>query len=316
VSTPTLAPVTTPTQTPTPVTTPTQTPAPTGWPDATNTGPNTACSNLPAVSSPNPTGDGSSYTTNVRTDGTVIQNINLTGSLDIYANNVTVQNVCITSKNWWGINQRAGYTGLKVLHVTIVGVPGQGLNNGGEDYGVSLSGGTAGVPTSNEIGWSNISQFGEGLSLGTGYVHDNYLHDNQAYMPLCGSGPCSYYNHDNALISSGSNGLDIEHNTFWNPLTPAQGASGSVGLFNDSGTITNTTLNNNLIAGGAYSLYPGGGSTSSNLKITNNKFSTKYWSGGGYYGPDATSYWNTGNGNVWSGNVWADSANAGKPVNP
>jgi hypothetical protein len=295
------------------VSTPTQTPAPTGWPDATNTGPNTACSNLPAASSPNPTGDGSSYTTNVRTDGAVIQNLNLTGSLDIYANNVTVQNVCITSKNWWGINLRSGYTGLKVLHVTLVGAPGQGLDNGGEDYGVSVNGGTAGVPSSVEIGWSNISGFGENLSLGTGYVHDNY---SQSYIPECGSSICSYHFHANALISDGSNGLDIEHNTFLNPLTPAQGASGSVGLFNDSGTITNTTLNNNLIAGGAYSIYPGGGSTSANLKITNNKISTKYWSGGVYYGPDATSYWNTGSGNVWSGNAWADGPNAGKSLTP
>ncbi|MHA6758525.1 hypothetical protein [Streptacidiphilus sp. PAMC 29251] len=120
-----------------------------GWPDAHSTGPRIGLK-------PHRTG-----ALSIATDGAVISGWDITGSLDIYANNVTVIDSRITSTNWWGINLRKGFSGLRVLHTTIVGVPGKGLDNGGEDYAVSNMGGS-----SVEVGWNDISGYGDMLSMG------------------------------------------------------------------------------------------------------------------------------------------------------
>lgn len=275
------------------------------WPNCTNTGV-PAGLNLRNLNSPDPTGNGNSTATTITKSGTVISGVNLTGSIDVYANNVTIENSRINARNWWGINLRTGYSGLRVLHCTIIGLPGKGPDNGAEDYGVSSAGGQV------EIGWSDISEFGDAISLGTGDIHDNYVHNLQSFIPA----GASTYNHDDALISDGGSGLTIDHNTMLDQFSPQKGASASIGLFNDGSPVTNVTVHDNFIAGGAYALYPGGGSSSKNIVITDNVFSTIYWSGGGYYGPDASSYWHTGSGNTWSGNVWADGPKAGREVQP
>lgn len=269
-----------------------------GFPDATNTGP-VGCTTYKAMSG----------NIKVTTNGTTYNCVKMTGSFDVYANNVTIENSIITSSNWWGINLRGGYSGLKVLHNSITGDVGHGPDNGGEDYAVSAAG---------EIGYNNISEFGDAISVGEGNIHDNYVHDLQSYIPICGSGICSYYQHTDDVIADGNNKnpLTINHNTLFNQMSTAKGASASIGLFADFGPVVDTTVNDNLIAGGAYALYPGGGATSKNIIVTNNHFSTLYWPGSGVYGPDATSYWHTGGGNQWSGNIWDDGTNAGKTVNP
>jgi hypothetical protein len=240
--------------------------------------------------------------TSIKDDGAVISGWDLHGSLDVYANNVTVTDCRITSSNWWGVNLRPGFTGLHVTHCAITGVPGAGPDHGGEDYAVSnMSDGSI------EIGWSNISQFGNALSMGHGNIHDNYVHDLSAFINQSGG-----WQHVDALISNGGDtgGLVIRHNTLLNQTHAEQGASAALGLFADTGSVSNTTVDGNWLAGGAYALYAGGNG-STNIKVTNNVFSTQFWPGCGIYGPVA--YWNPGGaGNVWSGNVTSD----GKPVNP
>jgi cell division septation protein DedD len=262
-----------------------------GFPDASNTGVPTGTT-LKAESG----------NISIDDDNTVIDGVDLTGSLDIYANNVTIENSRITSSNWWGINLRAAYSGLKILHCTIIGVPGKGPDNGGEDYGVSNMG-----DGDLEVAYSNISEFGNELSMGNGNLHDNYVHDTQQFINLGHE-----YQHTDNIISDGANiaPLIIRHNTLINESPIDKGASASVGLFADDGPVQNTTVDNNWIAGGAYALY-GGNTGSSNIKITNNIFSTQIFPNCGYYGPVA--YWfPSGSGNIFSGNTFAD----GTPVTP
>jgi hypothetical protein len=272
------------------------------WPGPDNTGP-TGCASYTVM-----TGD-----TEITTAGTVIDCAKVTGSFDVYASNVTIENSFITSSNWWGVNLRDPYTNLQLLHDTIMGVVGQGPDNGGEDYGISDD--SSGSITA---AYNNISEFGEGLSFGQGTIEDNYIHDLQQYTPLCGSSPCGYFAHTNAWISDGGNTgpMLAEHNTFYNWMDANQGGSGSVSMFSDGGAVTDQTVTDNLIAGGGYCVYPGGGSTSSGVVITDNYFSTVFFGGCGSFGPDATSYWHTGSGNEWSGNVWADGPDVGQPVSP
>jgi hypothetical protein len=256
--------------------------------------------------SPAPSGDGDDTVTEIRQSGTVIKNVELTGSIDVYANNVTIEDSVIKSRNWWGINLREGFHNLRIVHCTIVGLPGAGPDNGYENYGVSSGG------TNVEVGWSNISGFGDAISLGSGNIHDNYVHDLQSFI----AAHYTYYNHDDDVISNGGSGLSIQHNTLLDQLTPQKGASSAIGLYDDFGKVTNVSVVNNFLAGGAFTLYPAS-LTSAHIRITGNVFSSMYWPKGGYYGPVDTSYWDaTGTGNKWSGNSWADGSRKGRPVTP
>ncbi|MFF0091990.1 hypothetical protein ACFYSF_18830, partial [Streptomyces canus] len=261
-----------------------------GFPNAGTTGPRTRLK-------PRAAGNMS-----VTTDGTVIRGQDITGSLDVYANNVTVIDSRITSTNWWGINLRPGYHGLRVLHTTITAVPGKGPDNGGVDYAVSNMG-----SSSIEVGWCDISVFGNALSMGQGNLHDNYVH---GLVPFRNNG--GEWQHTDAVISGGgSNGtLVIRHNTLLNPVPVDQGASAAVGLFADTGHVSNTVIDGNLLAGGAYALY-GGGDGATGITVTNNVFSTRYHRYSGVYG--AVTAWNAGGaGNVWRGNRFSD----GTPITP
>ncbi|MFI8965800.1 hypothetical protein ACIGO8_27235 [Streptomyces sp. NPDC053493] len=266
-------------------------PAACGFPHAGSTGPRTA------ALTPQNTGNAA-----IRTDGTVIKGWDITGSLDIYANDVTVVDSRITSTNWWGINLRPGYSGLRVLHTTITAVPGKGPNNGGSDYAVSNM-----STSSVEVAFCDVSVFGDALSMGQGNLHDNYVHDIEPFKNLDGQ-----WQHTNAVISNGGGKgrLIIRHNTLLNPTPVDQGASAAVGLFADSAPVTNTLVDDNWLAGGAYALYAGG-KDSSGIEVTDNVFSPQYHPNGGKYG--AVAYWNpTGRGNVWRGNRMAN----GTPVVP
>ncbi|MET9962232.1 hypothetical protein ABZ128_24780 [Streptomyces sp. NPDC006326] len=261
-----------------------------GFPDAHSTGPRTALER-------HDTGNMS-----VRTDGTVIRGWDIRGSLDVYANDVTVIDSRITSANWWGINLRPGFSGLRVLHTTITAVPGKGPDNGGVDYAVSNMGGS-----SIEVGWCDVSVFGNALSMGQGDLHDNYVHDLAAFRNQGGE-----WQHTDAVISGGGNKgrLTVRHNTLLNPVAVDRGASAALGLFADTGAVSSVVVDGNWLAGGAYALY-GGGPGATGIQVTDNVFSTQYHPASGAYGPVAA--WNAqGAGNVWRGNRMSD----GRPVVP
>ncbi|MBT2543267.1 hypothetical protein J7E99_21840 [Streptomyces sp. ISL-44] len=261
-----------------------------GFPDAKSTGPRIALE-------PHDTGNMS-----VKKDGTVIKGWDIRGSLDVYANDVTVIDSRITSANWWGINLRPGFSGLKVLHTTITAVPGKGPDNGGVNYAVSNMGGS-----SIEVGWCDVSVFGNALSMGQGDLHDNYVHDIVAFRNQGGE-----WQHTDAVISGGGNKgrLTIRRNTLLNSVAVDRGATAAVGLFADTGTVSSVIVEGNWLAGGAYALY-GGGPGATGIEITDNVFSTQYHPGSGAYGP--VTAWNAGGaGNVWRGNRMSD----GRPVTP
>lgn len=275
---------------PAPLSGPCASPGACGFPDAAGTGPR-----IPLT--PHRTG-----ALEVTTDGRTISGWDITGSLDVYANDVTVIDSRITSTNWWGVNLRPGYHGLRILHSTITAVPGQGPDNGGEDYAVSNM-----SDSSIEVGWSDISVFGNALSMGQGYLHDNYVHDLAAFHNASGG-----WQHLDAVISDGggSGGLTIRHNTLLDAAPADQGASASIGLFADTGVVSNVVIEDNWLAGGAYALY-GGGAGATGITVTGNVFSTQYHPACGIYG--AVTAWNAGGaGNVWRDNTMSDGA----PVTP
>lgn len=236
----------------------------------------------------------------IREDGTVIDGWDLDGSLDIYADNVTIRNSRITSSNWWGVYQRDGFNGLTIQHSTITGVPGRGPDNGAEDYAVHSNG-------TVEIGWCDISRFANPLSVRAGTVHDNYVHQIQPAP----DGKGGWQGTNGITMGGGSREpLVIRHNTVLND----RGGTSAIGLFADNGPVTDVVVADNLLGGGQYAFY-GGGSSATRVRVTGNRFTTTFFPTGGVHGPVAS--WNgAGSGNVWRDNVWADGPQANRPVSP
>jgi hypothetical protein len=117
----------------------------------------------------------------------------------------------------------------------------------------------------------------------------------------------------------GGNGgsLTIHHNTILTPKADADTPGGAAthpvtaavyAYGPDTGqAIQHLIVSDNLLAGGAYTVY-GGGSTSLDTEVTGNRFSTVDWPSYGEYG--VTAYNPSGSAFVWSGNVDDDSGAA------
>jgi hypothetical protein len=73
--------------------------------------------------------------------------------------------------------------------------------------------------------------------------------------------------------------------------------------------VSNITVENNLLAGGNYTLWCGVPNVAPNLQVRNNRFSRIFNPKGGYYGPTA----NCGGAAVWTNNIWDDTL---LPVSP
>lgn len=262
-----------------------------GFPSASNTGPS-GCTSYTQYSG----------ILNVTTDGTVLNCIELNGTLTINANNVTVQNSILNGNSWWGVrfgNTNGSATNFKLLRSRLQTVPGLGPDNGGYDYGISQE--------SNgymEIGYNDISGYKDGVTTSNGYIHDNYIHNLSQFT---GAHTQDIY------VYSGPSQVKIEHNTLIND-SPQDQATAAVYIAPDDGHQNDRIVTNNFLAGGAFTIY-GGDSTATNIVVTNNQFSTQRYPNSGYYG--WVAYWQAGNsGVVWSGNTWADGPDVGETLNP
>jgi len=282
---PTSSPTPTPTATsPTPTATPTPTPTPTssGWPDATNTGAGDCTRLTPSAG----------FTVSV--DGTVVEDLAVTGAIRVEASNVTIRHVCLTntSPQDWAIVQWFGASGLSIEDVTIEGDAVQALGQGVQNFGGDIT-----------VERANIAGVADGVATIRGLVADSYIHDpstlNGAHIDLI------------QATSGADDGdmLTVTHNTLLNP----QRQTGVVSLFQDFGVGRHARITGNLLAGGGYTLYAGGGpkGLSYDIQITGNVFDRRYFPQCGANGP-VIAFDTGGPGNVWSGNVYDNGA----PVTP
>jgi len=191
----------------------------------------------------------------------------------------------------------------------------------------SLSGSTAAISLSgsyaHQILRCDISVFPHGIDCsGQPYlIQDNYIHDLAHYVDSNGQGT-----HNDCIYMASSNGGQILHNSLLNPLPQ------TAAIINDvhaagSGNFNGLTIDNNLMAGGGYTIYPVNDSTNpnnisfTNVHITNNVFSRligtapgtqpypAYYANGGNFGakyPTGFSTYFADPSNVWSGNTWGD----------
>jgi hypothetical protein len=291
-----LAPGTAPTSNPTSA--PTSTPKPTASPSSspTPTVTTTPTSEFPGASTTGPTAGTtlSAYTgpATITTAGTVIDSKKITSCIVIRANNVTIKNSLLQSNGcYFNVLSDAGNTGLTLTDVEI-----DGQGNGSGDSAINgggftclrcdLHGTVDGVKAQSNV-----------------VIQDSWIHDL-----VIGND-----SHNDGIQSLGTTSLKIIHNQ----ILMADGATSAVILSTGSAdSMRNVQISNNLLGGGAYTVYGGyeaGRDTLSKvsaISVSNNKFSTKVFSRSGAYGP-LTS---VDSPVVVSGNTWADGTKVGQPI--
>ena len=98
--------------------------------------------------------------------------------------------------------------------------------------------------------------------------------------------------HFDGLQTNGASDATIRHNTVRNPCSQTS----AIALF---GTVRDVTIEDNLVAGGGYSLYCGSpGAT--NVVVSGNRFAGTWYPKSGYFGRMA----HCESGVVLAGNVW------------
>ncbi|MBG0827451.1 right-handed parallel beta-helix repeat-containing protein [Planomonospora sp. ID67723] len=225
-------------------------------------------------------------------DGTVVENLEVRGGIDVRADDVTIRNVRLVGAGHWGIAQQEGRTGLTVEDSEISGNGTDRLQIGIVNHGLDIT-----------VRRVDIHTITDGVVTPQGLIEDSYIHDPLEF-------PGDHVDMVSALSGPLKGRLVVRNNTIVNNV----GQTSAIALFQDFGVIRNAVIEGNFLAGGGYTLYAGAGGkgTSSNVQIINNVFSKQIWPKGGYYGPVA--YWDkNGPGNVWEGNVWENHVSVPEP---
>jgi hypothetical protein len=259
----TAAPTTAAPTTPAP-TTSTTPPSTSGFPNASNTG-------VPAGTSLTASG-GITVTAN----GTVIDAKDVSGSIQVHANNVTIKRTRIRNPGGMAIYMNPNNTGLVIEDVEI-----DGSGNGDSTSAIGYSNFT--------VRRVNIHNFGEGPAAnGNVVVEDSYMHDFTNYI--------NQGAHQDGIQMEYGDNMRISHNTI---LMNVDGANSAIWV-SAGNSHSNVSISNNLVAGASYSLGLG-----NQASATNNRISTRFYPNGGYFGP----FTYTGGSASKSGNTFYESGN-------
>jgi hypothetical protein len=244
-----------------------------GFPDATNTGVSPGVSLAPvngAVTLDRP--------------GEVYENKFVTGSISVKAPNVTIRNVKLkVTDEGYGIRAfgwEGDVSGLKIDHVEI------DLNGFTDTKGIAFDGYTA-----THVWFHN--------GLDCAHQGNNVtIADSFCDLPKLPRGSTS---HADGFQSDGGHNLVYRHNTIRNP----NDQTSAILMSTNTSPITNVVIDDNLMAGGGYTVYCGtdeGGPSRGTTVYTNNIISKAFFSKGGYWGPTIKCDEVTTNaGNTWDG---------------
>ncbi len=217
-----------------------------GYPDPSNTG-------VPAGVSLTPSGS------IVARSGQTISGKDVTGSIEVVGDNVTIKNTRVTNQgdSSNAIRVDSGVTGTLIEDSTLAG---QATSNAIQ-YAVANSGsGTRGLRLQmyncSEC-WSGVGTLQDSYAISDGVITG--AHYEAVYLPGGTSSP-----------------TDLEHNTLLNPHDQ------TAGIFGDDhawGPMHNVTINNNLVAAGGDNgaIVTGcDGDGNTNITVTNNRVSFAY----------------------------------------
>jgi hypothetical protein len=257
----------------------------------------------------------------ITTPGTVVNGRDVAGNIEIKANNVTIENSRV-SLNGGGcgatnpcgssdIRIDSGVSGTTLKNVELTNAPGVTVQHAVYNYG------------------SDSTTVADGL-----YVHSNTASKGGTDSMWWGPGAIknSYavaglfisLDHIEDIYEFAGGMLDVEHDTLLNPVPQ----TATVFVDGKSGSPSNVTINDSMLAGGGYTLYAAANGGSGAATITDNHFARclspmSEGSGGtwncqngadshGYY-PKGGSFGSTTSNPphlTWGGNVWDDNGQA------
>src|SRR5262249_25127376 len=107
--------------------------------------------------------------------------------------------------------------------------------------------------------------------------------------------------HFDGFQTNGGNNLLVRHNTVRNPCDQTS----TIALFDDQGETTEVTVDDNLLAGGGYTLYcPSEHGVVASVRVTNNSVARTWFPTAGQWAATQTCEY----AGTFSGNVWDDTA--------
>ena len=154
---------------------------------------------------------------------------------------------------------------------------------------------------------SGVSQESTGLGVARCAVHDVF---SGAVLGTGASVKDSFFHDLSVGVSSQGNvsTITVRHNS----ITVKTGGEAAVGLYANAGPLVNVTIQDNLLAGGGYTVYGAAGTGSHDVRVIGNRFSRALFPRSGSFGP--VTQWDAyATGNTWADNVWDDT---GMPVAP
>jgi hypothetical protein len=220
----------------------------------------------------------------VNTPGTAISGLNVTGTIYVNADNVTIKDSLITNSSPSGfairVDPRADGTVIEDSTIR-----GQNAGSDSVEYAVDNEGNDT---QALRVQMYNCSE----CYAGAGLLKDSYAIVNA-------STDGAHY--EDVYYGGGSEALNVRHNTLLNPHDQTACVFGGT----DFGPEQNLVISNNLLAGGGYLIYGGSGDAATrNVQVTGNRFSTIYFQHGGYFGIDAYLAPSV---TAWEGNFWDDN---------
>jgi hypothetical protein len=236
----------------------------------------------------------SAYTgpSTISTANTVIDSKNITTCLEITAPGVVIKNSKITCNS--GGVVVASYDGAYAGAPLLI-----------QDSEVTCGGaqGTA-IGDTNITTWRlNIHGCENGYDMDANIdIEDNYIHD----LANGGADPHTdgiqfagghYVSATNHTSIPGSANITINHNTILSRGSDGSGTTSAI--ISNRGGDTNVLIQNNLLAGGAYTLYCEQNAVGVNYRVIGNHFSTIYSPKVGAYGPSTDCSDETQSGNVY-----------------
>lgn len=224
---------------------PTTPPVAGGFPSASTTG-------VPAGVTLSPSGS-----LTITRAGTVVDSLNISGTVNINASNVTLRRSRVTGSGFALVNIRSGLTNVIIEDVEIDGRGASGTENSMGVYGPA------------KVLRSNIHGVENGVTPFSGSeVRDNYIHS------LAAPGAPHY---DGIQIDGGVSNVVVDHNTI--DLSEHDQTS-AVMVDNYFGPVRNVTISNNSLAGGGYTVYCDGqftGGTIEAVAFTGNRIARGHY---------------------------------------
>lgn len=246
---------------------PTPGPRPPGdWPDGDSTG-------VPEGTPLEPSGS-----ITVAEDGAVVEGLDVSGTITVTANDVTIRRTRVrTSGARYGISVASGARGTLIDEVTIVGTD--------DDCGIGI------VHAHYTVRRSNISGCVDGLRVGHHTtVEGNYVHSLRWFPGA----------HTDALQSLGGSNIRIVGNTLearWRESTAA------IIMGTHNAPLENVLIEGNLLSGGTYTLYLGekfeGDPAPSGVRFVDNVWVADSWKYGSHTVSSTADV-------TWSGNALSD----------